>query len=179
LTRKAALFLLLLVVATAGCRRKESAAGSAAAGNHVAARVAKLYFESPAMLLVAEPRNLQLSDSSGAALPVVVRELLKGPVTPALSRTFPADVVLRGTYLLPDGTALVDLGGPTLSAGWATGSHQELMAVYSMVQTIGANFADAKRVRFLINGTPAETLAGHIALDRFLHPDPAFVDPRG
>ena len=53
------------------------------------------------------------------------------------------------------------------------------MAAYSLVQTVVSNFADAKRVRLLINGVPAETLAGHIALTRSLTPLPAVVDPRG
>jgi hypothetical protein len=43
---------------------------------------------------------------------------------------------------------------------------------------VTANFPEAKRVRILVNGTPAETLAGHLALDRALVPSAAFVDPR-
>ena len=170
---------LLLLLAAGGCGRKETPGGGVIArSNRVVPRVARLYFESPAMLLVAEQHQLQLSDNPAVALPVVVSELFKGPATPSLSRSFPPDVVVRGTYLLPDGTVIVDLGGATLSQGWATGSHQELMAVYSLVQTVVANFTDAKRVRILINGAPAETLGGHLALDHSLRPNPAFVDPR-
>ena len=44
------------------------------------------------------------------------------------------------------------------------------MAIYSIVQTITANFPEAKKVRVLVNGAPAETLAGHIALDKPLTP---------
>jgi hypothetical protein len=92
---------------------------------------------------------------------------MKGPARPALSlRLFPADTVVRGTYLLPGGTVVVDLGGSTLTQGWGTGSHQELMAVQSLVQTLSANFADARRVRIVVNGTAAETLAGHVSLSR-------------
>ena len=96
----------------------------------------RLYYESPQMLLVAESRNVALPESVPAAVPVVVRELLKGPVMPTSLRLFPADTVVRGAYLLPGGTAIVDLGGPTLTQGWGTGSHQELMAIYSLVQTV-------------------------------------------
>jgi hypothetical protein len=53
------------------------------------------------------------------------------------------------------------------------------MAVYSIVETVTANFPEAKKVRVLINGSPAETLAGHIALDRSLTPMTSLVDPRG
>ena len=73
---------------------------------------------------------------------------------------FPRDTVVRATFLLPDGTAFVDLGGPTLAQGWGTGSHEELMAVYSVVQTVTTNFPDAKRVRILINDEPRGDAGG-------------------
>jgi hypothetical protein len=69
----------------------------------------------------------------------------------------------------------VDLGGATLTQGWGTGSHEELMAVYSVVQTVMANFPEAKRVRILVNGEPAETLAGHINIQRALSPSAAYL----
>jgi len=138
----------------------------------------KLYFESPDLLLVAETRNLALPASPAGALSATVRELFKGSANAAVPRPFPADTVVRAAYLLPDGTAFVDLGGPTLTQGWGTGSHEELMAVYSVVQTVTANFPEAKRVRLLVNGEPAETLAGHIDLARALSPLRTVVDPR-
>jgi hypothetical protein len=52
------------------------------------------------------------------------------------------------------------------------------MAVYSLVQTVTANFPEARSVRVLINGTPAETLGGHIWVARSLGPQPKLVDPR-
>ena len=176
--RRSVVICLLAVVALAGCRRRNANEAAATAGNQVATRAARLYFESAAMLLSAEPRNVQLSNNTAAAIPVVVGELLKGPSNPALLRNLPQDTVLRAAYLLPDGTALVDLGGVTLSRGWSAGSHEELMAAYSIVQTVAANFAEVKRVRILINGVSAETLAGHVAIDRSLHPDPTLVDAR-
>jgi len=106
---------------------------------------------------------------------VVVRELVKGSANPSLPALLPADTVVRSAFLLPDGTAFVDLGGPTLTSGWGTGTHRELMAIYSVVQTVTANFPEAKRVRILINDEPAETLAGHISLARALAPMPSLV----
>lgn len=170
--------LAVAIVLAAGCKSKKSGRQDLAAGNQVAPRVVRLYFESPDMLLVAESRNVQLPQNAPAALPGLTRELLKGSANPSVPRLFPADTVLRGAFLLPDGTAFIDLGGATLSQGWATGSHQELMAVYSIVQTVTANFPEAKRVRLLLNGVPAETLGGHIAIDRALTPNAAVVDQR-
>lgn len=177
--RTAVLGLTILITALTGCNRggetRESATPNIA--NKVAMRPVRLYFESPQMLLGAEPRNVALPENVSAAIPLVLRELLKGPATPGAMRLFPEDTVLRGAYLLPGGTAVVDLGGTTFSAGWSTGTHQELMAAHSVVHTLAANFPDVKRVRLVVNGSPAETLAGHLSLGRSLAPLPDLIDP--
>src|SRR5947207_10963999 len=134
-----------------------------------------LYFESPDMMLVPEQRSVALPENTAGAMSAVVRELFKGSANAAVPRLFPADTIVRGVFLLPDGTAFVDLGGPTLTQGWGTGSHEELMAIYSVVSTVTTNFPQAKRVRILVNGEPAETLAGHISLRESLVPMPSLV----
>jgi spore germination protein GerM len=178
--KRAVIVLLLAASVAVGCRKKTTNAANLNAANKVAVRMVRLYFETPQMLLAAEPRNIALAESPAAAIPVVVRELMKGPAAGSVTslRLFPADTVVRGTYLLPGGTVVVDLGGATLTQGWGTGTHQELMAVYSLVQTLTTNFPDAKRVRIVVNGTPAETLAGHVSLSRSLVSLPSLVDPR-
>jgi spore germination protein GerM len=176
---KRAVTALAAVILIAGaCKPKQETAANLNAANKVAMRMVRLYYESPQMLLVAETRNVALPESAPAAVPVVMRELLKGPVMTTSLRLFPPDTVVRAAYLLPGGTAIVDLGGPTLTGGWGTGSHQELMAVHSIVQTIASNFAEARSVRILINGSSSETLAGHLSLARSFTPVPALVDPR-
>ena len=176
--RRTAAVALALLAALGACKKKESAAPNLNAENRVAVREVRLFYESPQMLLIPETRNLPLPESSAAALSIVVRELMKGPASKDALRLFPQDTVVRATYLLPGGTAVVDLGGDTLSAGWGTGSHQELMAAFSLAQTVSANFTEGRRVRVLINGVPAETLAGHVSLTRSLEPLPFLVDPR-
>ncbi|HYR30054.1 MAG TPA: GerMN domain-containing protein [Thermoanaerobaculia bacterium] len=177
--RRVAVLALALVAALGACKKKETAAANLAAQNKVAVRQVRLFYESPQMLLVGETRNIALPESSAAALPIVVRELMKGPTAKdQMFRLFPEDTIVRATYLLPGGTAIVDLGGPTLAGGWGTGTHQELMAAYSLAQTVSVNFTEGRRVRVLINGAPAETLGGHVALTRSLEPLPNLVDPR-
>jgi len=168
----------VLVLVTAGACTKKEHTGNLAAENKVANRTVKLYFESPELLLVPETRNLALPANPAGALSVTMRELFKGSANAAVPRPFPADTVVRAAYLLPDGTAFVDLGGATLTQGWGTGSHEELMAVYSVVQTVTANFPEARKVQILVNGEPADTLAGHIDLGRPLTPLASVLDPR-
>jgi len=167
--------VLLLPLAVSFCRKSGSASASLPTSNAVVQRSVAIYFQSTDMILVPETRSLSLPANDAAAIGAVVRELLKGSANPRLGRSLPADTVLRGSFLLPEGTAIVDLGGPTLAQGWSTGSHEELLAVYSVVQTIASNFATVKRVRILVNDEPAETLAGHISLDRPLGPNAALL----
>jgi hypothetical protein len=176
--RRAAVLALAVVLVAGACRKKESQNANLNAQNKVAVRPVRLFYESKQMLLIAEQRNIALPESSAAALPIVIRELMKGPSTPDALRLFPQDTVVRAAYLLPGGTAIVDLGGTTLSNGWGTGTHQELMAAYSLAQTVSANFTEGRRVRVLVNGTQAETLAGHISLAKSLVARPELVDPR-
>lgn len=170
--RAAVLFAILAIVG--GCKKK-SLSPNLNAENKVAVRPVTLFFEGPEMLLVRETRNVALPENPAGALSVVSRELLKGSANAGVPPIFPRDTVVRAAFLLSDGTAFIDLGGPTLSQGWGTGSHEELMAVYSVVETITTNFPEAKRVRILVNDEPAETLAGHVNLSRALAPMPVFV----
>ena len=172
--KKTAVILLLLLVVS-GCRKKAALSANLNVENKVAVRSVNLYYESPDMMLASERRDVGLPENPAAALPIVMRELLKGPANTAVPRLLPADAVLRGAFLLPDGTAIVDLGGPTLTGGWPVGSHQELMAIYSIVQTVTANFAEARRVRVLVNGSPSDTLGGHVTLARSIGPVPGLV----
>ena len=167
-------FLLLILIGIA-CKRQQPLSRNLNVENKVAMRTVSLYYESPELLLAPERRNLPLPENPAAALDVVMHELLKGSANAAVPRLLPIDTIVRGAYLLSDGTAFIDLGGPTLTQGWTTGSHQELMAIYSVVQTVTANFPEAKRVRMLVNGEPAETLAGHVSLSRALTPVPSMV----
>ena len=176
--RRAAVLALAIVLVAGACKKKESQTANLNAQNKVAVRPVQLFYESKQMLLVGEQRNIALPENSAAALPIVIRELMKGPSTSEALRLFPQDTVVRAAYLLPGGTAIVDLGGTTLSNGWGTGSHQELMAAYSLAQTVAANFTEGRRVRVLVNGTQAETLAGHVSLAKSIEPLADLVDPR-
>jgi hypothetical protein len=166
--RGLAVAIALLALAGA-CKPKPPLTTNLKKENKVVTRPVTLFFERSDMFLGGEQRTLELPENPAAAISVVVKELVKS------SPVFPRDSAVRATFLLPDGTAFVDLGGLTLTNGWGTGSHEELMAVYSIVSTVTTNFPEARRVRILINGEPAETLAGHISLRQALTPMPSLV----
>lgn len=176
--RRSALALVCLVAVLA-CRKEKPLTANLNAENKVTMRTVTLFYEAPDMLLAPEKRDVAVPENPAAAASVVLRELLKGSTNAAVPRLLPEDTVLRASYLLPDGTVVVDLGGPTLTEGWSTGTHQELMAVYSIVQTLTANFPEARRVRILLNGTLPDTLGGHVWLGRSFVPAPSLVRRQG
>ena len=51
------------------------------------------------------------------------------------------------------------------------GSHEELISVYSIVNSLTVNFPAVKRVQILVDDRPVATLAGHVDLSRPLPPD--------
>jgi hypothetical protein len=55
------------------------------------------------------------------------------------------------------------------------GLQEELATIYSIVNTITENVPGVDRVRILIQGMEAESLAGHIALNRFFHHSPRYI----
>lgn len=77
------------------------------------------------------------------------------------------DLRLRALYLDASGTAYLDLSpaSPNLKEIRAS-AEEELLAVYSLVNTLAQNIPEVRQVRFLVDGREAQTLAGHIDLSR-------------
>lgn len=132
-------------------------------------RTVRLWFEGDSNRLTPESVELALPETDGEALKPLLKALLEktGEDDP---RPVPDGIEIRAGYLLPDGTAIVDLGGPLLLEGWKTGSDAEVMLVYSVVQTATDNLPSVKRVQLLVNGQPADTLAGHVSIEHPLRP---------
>ncbi|HEV2488269.1 MAG TPA: GerMN domain-containing protein [Candidatus Acidoferrales bacterium] len=100
----------------------------------------------------------------------LISTLIANPPTPA-QRTLPAGATLLGFYILPDGTAVVDFSD-ALSSEMPSGVLSEWMAVESIAKTLETNVVGVMRLKILIHGQEAETLAGHLDLTGYfdLHP---------
>ncbi|HVR44225.1 MAG TPA: GerMN domain-containing protein [Thermoanaerobaculia bacterium] len=170
----AAALAILLALCLAACDQREPQAPPSGPTPEIANRVAPrsviLYFEGPTGLLFPETRELPLPDNEAAALHPLLAALVNGSANASVPRLFPEDTVIRGAFLLPEGTAVVDLGGATLEEGWNTGSRAEMLAAYAVVQTLVSNSRNVRRVQILVGGQIAPTLAGHLDLTRPLRP---------
>jgi hypothetical protein len=86
-------------------------------------------------------------------------------------RTLPADATVLGFYILPDGTAIADFSD-ALASETPSGVLSEEMAVNSIARTLENNVPILHRLKILIHGQEAETLAGHVDLTGFFDLNP-------
>jgi len=130
--------------------------------------VVTLFFASPDdQGLVREAREIDACSDPAACAEEVIEELINGPVG-ELSPTIPATTAIHSVRLEGE-TALVDLTRQ-FAEGLPGGSHSEIMAVYSVVDSLAFNFPHIKKVKFLLEGADA-SLLGHLDLSSPLVPD--------
>jgi hypothetical protein len=84
----------------------------------------------------------------------------------AAQRTLPVDATLLQFYLLSDGTAVADFSDE-LASHTPSGILSEQLAVDSITHTLAANVPAIARLKILIHGQEADTLAGHVDLTGF------------
>ena len=118
--------------------------------------------------LVREGREVEVAELVEERVGNVVVELIRGPLG-NLSATLPPNVRVLGVRL--DGEAAQIDFGRELVESLPGGSAAEMTAVYSVVNTVVANFPEIKAVQFLIEGAPVEELKGHLDLSVPLLPD--------
>jgi spore germination protein GerM len=129
--------------------------------------------------LAAVTVQLPLSADPVERAKQLIGALIANPPTPA-QRTLPVGATLLSFYILPDGTAVADFSD-ALASEMPSGILSEWMAVNSIVQTLAANMPGITRLKILIHGQEAETLAGHIDISGFFdlrtQPAPATATP--
>jgi spore germination protein GerM len=136
-------------------------AGFAAEGKQ---KVVQLYFADPAKpYLTAEDRLVIAPDDPVAFGKLLVRELIKGSAHGNLP-TIPRQTKLRDFFLLNNGTAVVDFSA-AFRENQPGGCRNEQLTLFSVVNTLALNVPGIKRVKFLIDGAEAQTLAGHLTLE--------------
>ncbi|HXX44476.1 MAG TPA: GerMN domain-containing protein [Candidatus Acidoferrales bacterium] len=91
--------------------------------------------------------------------------LIANPPT-AGQRTLPVDTALSSFYILPDGTAIADFSD-AISSEMPSGLLSEELAVSSIARTLESNVPGLHRLKILIHGQEAETLAGNVDLTGF------------
>ena len=129
----------------------------------LSARVHLYFADADTLRLRAEDRNLPRLEDTAADVRQMLEALIAGPQS-SLTATLPALTPINATfYNHSDQTAYVDLGG-AVADSFPGGAATEMLAVYSIVNTLIVNNPAVRRVQILIDGNEADTLAGHFAI---------------
>jgi spore germination protein GerM len=137
-------------------------------------QVVTLYFPSYGDgKLIAESRSLKLAPENIKRIKQVLLALIEGS-RQGHSSTLPPSATIRAAFLAPDGTAVIDLSQEALS-GFMPGIESEDLAIYAIVNSLAANIPAVKRVKFLVQGQPVQTLDGHIDLSGYFAPEPTLI----
>jgi len=132
-------------------------------------RVMALYFgAADGEGLVREGREVEAEEGVEDYIGSVLEDLVNGPLG-AGAPTLPENVRVLGVRL-NGSIAEIDFSRE-LQDGLPEGSSAEMAAVYSVVDTVTANFPQVKGVQFLIEGQKAESLKGHLDLRNPVSPD--------
>ena len=120
-----------------------------------------LYFVDPENdYLVSEARHIADKEPLAAYCRKIVEALIQGPNGRAVN-PIPDQTALRAVYPGPKGVVYVDLTAP-VKENHPGGVRSEMMTVYAIVNTLILNVSPVERVKLLIEGQEADTLAGHI-----------------
>jgi spore germination protein GerM len=148
------------------------AAAAPAAGPRI---TATLFFASEdGQRLVGVQQDVPLAEGTVAQARALVAALIAAVPTGSLASTIPEGTVLRGVYLSDRQEVFVDLDA-TVRSKHRGGSMQELLTVYSLVNTLAVNLPTVSAVQILIDGREADTLAGHVDLRRPLRKNDTLI----
>jgi hypothetical protein len=131
---------------------------------------AKIFWAAGPDKLALVEMDLPLSADPVERSKQLLHTLIANPPDPG-ERTVPADAVLLGFYVLPDGTAVADFSD-ALTSEMPSGILSEQLAVNSIVQTLQGNVPILHRLKILIHGQEVDTLAGNVDLTGFFDLNP-------
>jgi hypothetical protein len=120
-------------------------------------------------------QNLALPVDANARAHVILQHLIvyysrpgsKHPIAPSkgVNEIFFMTLPLEPNQVVPGQVAVVDLSGSFVDAH-PSGIEPETLTLLSLIGTLHANFPEITQVRFLVDGQPRDTLAGHADLTR-------------
>ncbi len=136
--------------------------------------VVHLYFGAmDGKYLTAEERVLPRPDDASVHGAIIMDALASGPERELL-KTLPDDAAALSVFVTDSGTAFVNMNSQT-SQNHPGGIEAEFLTVYSIVNTLVLNVSGIERIKILINGREAETLAGHLDIEQPFEADMLLV----
>lgn len=136
-------------------------------------RTVTLFFVVGGARLAREAREIDPCSDDNDCLKKIVEELLNGPVG-EFDEALPDGTLVEDAQL--EGSLATINFNNTFSAAMISGSSAEMLAVYSVVDTVAANFPQIQKVKLNIAGNSTAALR-HLDLSEPLEPDYSMESP--
>jgi len=130
-------------------------------------RSVTLFFSEDGTHLARETRGVEPCDNDTACLKSVLDELLNGSVG-ELAESVPEGVTVSSVKIEEDLATIVF--NNLFSEAMPSGSSSEILAVYSVVNTVAVNFPQIKKVKIEVDGNKTGVLH-HLDISDPLTPD--------
>jgi len=130
-------------------------------------RTAVLFFVADGGRLAREARDMEPCNDTAVCVKDTLNALLSGSLGD-YDEAIPESAVLNDVRI-EGATAVVDLS-QGFAADLPSGSSAEMLAVYSLVDTVCVNYPQISRVKLTVEGN-GSTVLGHLDLSRPLAPD--------
>lgn len=121
-----------------------------------------LYFPGEDGRLSRESREIAYSADPSTFAARIVESLLQGPGSEPPYRPFPPDVTVGDVHIDADGIVWVDLRSQAHPSPPVAGTTAEMLALYSLVNSVVGNVAGTRSLVLLWNGRQPRTFGGHI-----------------
>lgn len=136
-------------------------------------RSVTLFFAAEGTRLAREARALDPCEDDNACLKSVLDELLNGPVG-EFEKTVPEGTAVDAVHI--EGNQATIEFNRTFSDAMLSGSSAEMLAVYSVVDTVAINFPQIQKVKINVDGNTGVILP-HLDLSDPLSPDYSLEQP--
>lgn len=135
--------------------------------NREGKRAVTLFFADDGPRLAREAREIDPCGDNAVCLKSVLDELLNGPVG-EFEETMPEGTSVE-TVIIEGNLATIGFSR-TFSDAMISGSSAEMLAVYSVVNTVAVNFPQIQKVKINVDGN-AGVILNHLDLSEPLLPD--------
>lgn len=148
------------------------AAAPPPAGRKIKARL--FYVSGDGTRLTSVERDVPFGEGTIAQAREIITAQI-APVDEPLVSAVPPGTTLRALFVTDQGEAFVDLSHE-VSTGHLGGSLDEVLTVYTIVDTLTANLPAVTSVQVLVDGKQVDTLSGHVDLRHPLEKNLAWVE---
>jgi len=161
---KGLLALVLVAGSAGGTWADPSSPAAVPPGESAAYDWVDLYFgHANGRNLEVEARRLALPADTAQRARTLVEAWIEGPRKRRLVPVIPRETRVRAVYVARSGIAYVDFES-ALRQLHSGGCQSELLTIYGLVNSLVLNIPQISRVKILLGGEEAVTLAGHVLL---------------